>query len=90
MSTIYHRRPDGFRAVKFSDSQRIYYCWEENGETHAESHNHKFHFVVEQKKSFNRLFCHEHSPEMPPAVKARFEGKPTFAQWWDAKNEAKQ
>ena len=84
MST-YTRRPDGFRAVQYSDAHNIFYCWEQDGETHAESLDRKKRFVVEQKKSFDRLFCHEHHPDMPHTIKARFEAQSSFAEWWDAR-----
>lgn len=77
------KTPDGFRAVRYCDSIHIYYVIEqaEDGCFRAESDDNKPGFLVEPG-AFKKLFCREHSQDMPPAVCARFEGKPTFAEWW--------
>ncbi len=79
--------PNGFRAVRYCDSIHIYYCTEEeDGCFKTESDDGKLGFLVEPG-AFKKLFCREHSPDMPPAVCARFEGKPTFSEWWAARNQ---
>lgn len=81
------KTPNGFRAVRYCDSQRIYYVIEqEDGCFKAVSDDGARAFIVEPK-AFKVTFCHEHRPEMPPAVRARFEGKPTLSEWWEAKNK---
>lgn len=82
------KTPDGFRAVRYCDSQRIYYVTEqaEDGWLKATSDDGKVKLLVEPK-AFKVTFCREHHPSMPPAVCARFEGKPTFTKWWEAKNK---
>ena len=40
------------------------------------------------KAQFAASYAFEHAP-MPPAVKALFEGKQSFAQWWDERSEQK-
>ena len=82
------KTPDGFRAVRYCDSQRIYYVIEqaEDGCFKTESDDCKLGFLVEPG-AFKKLFCREHSPDMPPVVCARFEGKPTFSEWWAARGQ---
>lgn len=75
------KTPDGFRAVRYCDSQRIYYVTEQ-----TEDGWFKVKLLVEPK-AFKVTFCREHHPSMPPAVCARFEGKPTFTEWWAARNQ---
>lgn len=77
------KTPDGFRAVRYCDSQRIYYVTEqaEDGWFKATSDDGKAKLLVEPG-AFKKLFCREHHPSMPPAVCARFEGKPSFSEWW--------
>lgn len=79
------KTPNGFRAVRYCDSQRIYYVTEqEDGCFKAVSDDGKIGLMVEPK-AFKVTFCREHNPDMPPAVCARFEDKPTFSEWWTAK-----
>lgn len=80
------KTPDGFRAVRYCDSQRIYYCIEqaEDGCFKATSDDGKVKLLVEPK-AFKVTFCREYNPSMPPAVCARFDGKPSFSQWWNAR-----
>ena len=82
------KTPDGFRAVRYCDSQRIYYVTEqpEDGWFKATSDDGKVKLLVEPK-AFKVTFCREHHPSMPPAVCARFEDKPTFSEWWAARNQ---
>ncbi len=37
-------------------------------------------------KDFNQAYAREYSP-MPDAVRAMFDGKPTFTEWWAAKSK---
>lgn len=81
------KTPDGFRAVRYCDSQRIYYVTEqEDGCFKAVSDDGKVKLLVEPK-AFKVTFCREHHPSMPPAVCARFEGKPSFSEWWAARSK---
>lgn len=82
------KTPDGFRAVRYCDSQRIYYVTEhtEDGWLKATSDDGKVKLLVEPK-AFKVTFCREHHPSMPPAVCARFEDKPTFSEWWTARSK---
>ena len=78
--------PNGFRAVRYCDSRRIYYVTEHENGFEAISDDGKARLMVEPK-AFKVTFCREHNPDMPPAVCARFQGKPTFAEWWAARNK---
>ena len=79
--------PNGFRAVRYCDSHRIYYVFEHrDGCFKATSEDGKVSIMVEPK-AFKVTFCREHHPSMPPAVCARFEDKPTFSEWWAARNQ---
>ena len=81
------KTPDGFRAVRYCDSQRIYYVTEqEDGCFKATSDDGKVKLLIEPK-AFKVTFCREHHPSMPPAVCARFEDKPTFSEWWTARSK---
>lgn len=94
----YVKRPNGFRAVRMRGKTEVVWCVERKGEidscstttgkevdVYAEDGSK----ITLTSKEFSATHAVEHAP-MPPAVAALFEGKPTFAQWWDAKNEAKQ
>lgn len=96
--SIYKRRPAGFRAVRMRGKTEVVYCVEWKGKIDSCStatvkevdvYAADGSKITLTSKKFNTLHAVEHSP-MPPAVKALFEGKPSFAEWWDAKNEAKQ
>lgn len=78
--------PNGFRAVRYCDSRRIYYVTEHEHGFEAISDDGEARLMVEPK-AFKVTFCREHNPDMPPVVRARFEGKPTFAEWWAARNK---
>lgn len=80
---------NGFRAVRYCDSRRIYYVIEREDGYVAISDDGAVRLLVELK-AFPVTFCHEHNPSMPPVVRARFEGKPTFAEWWAAQQSARE
>ena len=82
------KSPNGFRAVRYCDSIHIYYVIEqaEDGCFNATSDDGKVGLMVEPG-AFKKLFCREHNPDMPPAVCARFEGKPSFSEWWAARDQ---
>lgn len=90
----YVKRPNGFRAVRMRGKTEVVYCvehkefklgrttvynviqaWSEDGK--EELHT---------KGSFCSLFAREHS-QIPQAVSAFFVGKPSFAEWWDARQK---
>ncbi|KAF5089811.1 hypothetical protein DSECCO2_25870 [anaerobic digester metagenome] len=76
------KTPNGFRAVRYCDSHRIYYVFEHrDGCFKATSEDGKVSIMVEPE-AFKKLFCREHHPDMPLAVRTRFEGKPAFSEWW--------
>lgn len=82
------KTPNGFRAVRYCDSIHIYYVIEqaEDGCFNATSDDGKVKLLVEPK-AFKVTFCREYNPDMPPAVCTRFEDKPTFTEWWAARNQ---
>lgn len=81
------KTPNGFRAVRYCDSIHIYYIEQtEDGRLNATSDDGRVGLSVEPG-AINKLFCREYSPDMPPAVCARFDGKPTFSEWWAARNQ---
>ena len=80
------KTPDGFRAVRYCDSRRIYYVTEGEHDFEATSDDGKVRLLVEPK-AFKITFCREHNPAMPPVVCARFVDKPSFAAWWDAQQK---
>ncbi|WP_297891737.1 hypothetical protein [uncultured Desulfovibrio sp.] len=82
------KTPNGFRAVRYCDSHRIYYVTEqvEDGWFNVTSDDGKVKLLVDPK-AFKVTFCREYNPNMPQAVCARFEGKPTFTEWWTARNQ---
>lgn len=98
--SIYTRRPDGFRAVRMRGKTEVVYCIGKearakmNGLNKQELHGDTDVYAAGgtittlTKAEFAACYLVEHSP-MPAAVKALFDGKPSFAEWWDAKNEAK-
>lgn len=83
------RTPNGFRAVRYCDSRHIYYCRELDGGAIESVSDDGDVQTLHDPKTFRVMFCHEHRPEMPPVVRARFEGKPTFAEWWAAQQSQK-
>ena len=99
MST-YKRRPDGFRAVRMRGKTEVVYCVGKearakmNGLNKQELQGDTDVYAVDgtimtlTKAQFAASYVFEHAP-MPPAVKALFEGKPSFAQWWDERSEQK-
>lgn len=82
MTSPWSRRPDGFRAVRYTGDTAVFYCWEQDGEMVAEREDHTKRISFEARKSFSSRFCHESHPALPDAVRARFEGKPSFEEWW--------
>lgn len=80
------KTPNGFRAVRYCDSRRIYYVTEREHYFEAISDDGKVRLIV-KPKAFKVTFCREHNPDMPPVVCARFQGKPTFAEWWAARSK---
>ena len=78
------KTPTGFRAVRYCDSRRVYYVIEREHDFEAVSDDGNVRLLVEPK-AFKITFCREHNPDMPPVVRARFEGKQSFAEWWEAK-----
>lgn len=99
--SIFTRRPDGFRAVRMRGKTEVVYCIGKaeraklNGLNKLELHGDNsvcaldgMNIGVFTKAEFDAQFIYEHAP-MPEAVKELFDGKPSFAEWWDAKNEAK-
>lgn len=81
------KTPSGFRAVRYCDSIHIYYCVEEEGGCFRAASDDGTIGLIVEPGAFKKLFCREYSQDMPPAVCARFEGKPTFTEWWAARNQ---
>ena len=83
------KTPTGFRAVRYCDSRRVYYCAEEeDGCFKVTSDDGKVRLLVEPG-AFKKLFCQEYSESMPPVVRARFDGKPSFAAWWNTQQKTR-
>lgn len=98
--SMYTRRPAGFRAVRMRGKTEVVYCIGKESRTKMSGMNkQELHGDTDvyapgeptktlTKAEFAAIYAVEHAP-MPPAVAALFEGKPTFAQWWDERAEQK-
>lgn len=81
----------GFRAVRMRGKTEVVYCVERKGKIDSccttsgkevDVYAADGSKVTLTSKEFSATHVLEHAP-MPPAVKAMFEGKPSFAEWWD-------
>ena len=92
----YVKRPNGFRAVRMRGKTEVVYCLDK--EERAKFGNMRLDEIKHgtavcafdgsdlglfDAKAFKAQFASEYSP-MPDAVLAMLEGKPSFAEWWDA------
>ena len=83
----YVKRPNGFRAVRMRGKTEVVYCVEhECGELDVYAEDGSKQSM--SAKVFNAIHAREYSP-MPDAVRAMFQGKPSFAEWWDSRQEQK-
>ena len=89
--SIYKRRPAGFRAVRTRGKTEVVYCVERKGKVDSccttsgkevDVYAYDGSRSTLNSKCFNLTHAVEHAP-MPPAVKAMFDGKPSFNEWWD-------
>ena len=80
----YVKRPNGFRAVRMRGKTEIVYCVEHYKQVDVFEHGGKWKTFTANE--FNATHARESSP-MPDAVRAMFDGKPSFAAWWDARNK---
>ena len=91
----YVKRPNGFRAVRMRGKTEVVYCVERKGEIDSccttsgggvdvySADGGKQTMIA---KMFNATHAREYSP-MPDAVRAMFQGKPSFAEWWEARQK---
>ena len=91
--SIFTRRPDGFRAVRMRGKTEVVYCVERKGEIDSccttsgkevDVYSADGSKATLPSKKFNAAYALEHA-ELPTVVKALFDGKPSFAEWWDAR-----
>ena len=89
--SMYTRRPAGFRAVRMRGKTEVVYCVEHKGkidscctttEKEVDVYTAGGSKTTLPSKKFNAAYALEYA-ELPPVVKALFEGKPSFAEWWD-------
>lgn len=90
------KTPNGFRAVRMRGKTEIVYCVERKGgiDSCCTTSGGEVDVVRADgvllstltSKDFNQAYAREYSP-MPDAVRAIFQGKPTFAEWWAAKGK---
>lgn len=90
----YVKRPNGFRAVRMRGKTEVVYCVERKGEIDSCCTTSGGEVDVIRadgtlmntltSKDFKQAYAREYSP-MPDAVRAMFNGKPSFAEWWDGK-----
>ena len=93
----YVKRPNGFRAVRMRGKTEVVYCVEmpkrgygsiERGAIVIDTYTADGSKQAMSANTFNATHAREYSP-MPDAVRAMFDGKPSFAEWWDARQSQK-
>ena len=91
----YVKRPNGFRAVRMRGKTEVVYCIDREEKSKLLGLS-KYDIDCDvdvyaadwtglmqcTNAEFNAMFTREHSP-MPDAVRAMFDGKPSFAAWWE-------
>lgn len=82
--SMYTRRPDGFRAVRMRGKTEVVYCVEHDKQVDVFDVYGKWQSLP--INAFRVSYAREYSP-MPDAVRVMFEGKPTFAEWWAAREK---
>lgn len=95
----YVKRPNGFRAVRMRGKTEVVYCVDRAEQAKMNVINKQevysdvdvyaadySELVQCTTAKFNAMFTREHSP-MPDAVRAMFQGQPSFAEWWDARQK---
>ena len=91
----YVKRPNGFRAIRMRGKTEVVYCVERKGgidsccttsggEVDVIRADGTWNTLT--AKDFNKVYAREYSP-MPDAVRSMFDGKPSFAEWWDARQK---
>ena len=81
----YVKRPNGFRAVRMRGKTEVVYCVEhECGELDVYAADGSKQGMI--AKIFHANYTKEYSP-MPDSVRAMFQGKPSFAEWWDGRQK---
>lgn len=90
------KTPNGFRAVRMRGKTEVVYCVERKGEVDSccttSGGEVNVYFESGRKESmstkvFQATHVREYAP-MPSAVRAMFEGKPSFAEWWASKEHS--
>lgn len=89
-----NKTPSGFRAVRMRGKTEVVYCVDRaeqakmNGINKQEVSSDVDVYAADGSElvqcttaQFNAMFTREHSP-MPDAVRAMFDDKPTFSEWW--------
>ena len=91
----YVKHPNGFRAVRMRGKTEVVYCVERKGEVDSccttsggevDVYSTDGSKQGMSAKAFNATHAREYSP-MPDAVRAMFQGKPSFAEWWDGRQK---
>lgn len=80
----YVKRPNGFRAVRMRGKTEVVYCVERKGE--ADVYTTDGSKQTMSDKIFRANYAREYLL-MPDAVRAMFDRKPSFAEWWDARQK---
>ena len=80
----YVKRPNGFRAVRLRGKTEVVYCVEHDKQVDVFEECGKWKTFTANE--FNATHAREYSP-MPDAVRAMFEGKPSFAELWDSRQK---
>ncbi len=91
--------PDGFRAVRVRGNTEVVFCADRAAIAKKYGLNKQeviadyqvraldgTQIGVFTKSEFNAQFVSEYVP-MPPAIKALFNDRPSFAEWWDKHNQ---
>ena len=89
----YVKRPNGFRAVRMRGKTEVVYCVEKTVEQRlckpqniVETFTADGAYITFTVQAFNANHAREHST-MPDAVRAMFQSKPSFAEWWDGRQK---
>ena len=90
-----NKTPSGFRAVRMRGKSEVVYCVERKGKVDSccttsgseiDVYSANGGKITMNPRSFFASYVSEYSP-MPDSVRSMFQGKPTFTEWWAARNQ---